>query len=1548
MPHLLTESRNANRCCARCSRWLNALLLVLAVVFPASLLQAQENSLQLYLNEIRVDQRPEGQVENPISYIEIRGLNPALNLSEITFLALGNRPAALGGEGCIVTLVNIGELVPTPTLSPEGYLLIAPPNFTGIPSNNIEIRFSEQVSFPREQNLTYMLVTNFDDSTYGLGSDMDLNDDGVLDRNPWDTVLDRVATIGIDPFFGGNSVYASRTFGPAGYSDSVYPAHIFRCSESWAWRVGRKEFTLSGPSSTTRDTPGIINQSCFCGCQVTNPPGASTCIGDLNCDGQINNNDLFSYIQATDFSCLDVNNDGVANSDDINFVLAFGSCTAADVCGTSDASCLETHVQPGCNNPSCCFTVCAIDPSCCRVNWDQNCVNLATANCGECVSSPYDSCYVAHSNPGCSEPACCGLVCDQFPACCQISWDEDCVLLARSICSSCADPGTLSCFTPSTTPNCDDASCCDAICTSGLRPECCAIAWDATCVALAAAVCRSCGDPNAGDCLVPRNTPYCNDEECCIKVCQVDPTCCDQNWDQACVNRAEELCLTCGAPCAGSCCIVHNTPYCNDLDCCELVCVNNPFCCDTRWDDECVALASLICTNIECPCGNPQAEDCFVNHDTPGCDQELCCSDVCQLDPFCCEVTWDDFCVQYANGLCSDVPVCGIVGSGACFEPNESPGCNDAACCALVCSLDPSCCSDTWDLDCATLANVECPGCGSWEAGSCYVSGGPYCRDFECCIEVCNVDIFCCTEAWDSFCTELAWDDTMEPPTGLCNAPAEACGTNEADERSCFQANAGPGCGDPSDCCDAICSEYDNFCCEQYWDEICVAQATTLASARIACRVPGNRSGRDSCLSPHADIACSDWSCAAAVCFYDPLCCTASWSQDCVDLAYQVCVNLNQCPGPLLAPKGKASCFEIHPTPGCEDATCCNAVCFIDPSCCESKWDISCKNLARDVCTSNQADWNCPCTGRCLFPNGTPGCEDESCCNAVCNEYDPFCCETEWDIDCAEQARVICTSAGTCTLCGSALSGDCLEPHTTPYCDDVYCCKVVCEIDPTCCTIDWDIGCVSVAEERCARGCGLPQSGNCFNAHANPGCEDLECCSDVCEADPFCCTTVWDSECVSLAYVPPTDTAPADGLCAPAHADLYSCGELTAGQCCKANGSPGCDDTTCCDAVCLSDSFCCDNEWDDFCAQTALVTCVDCGANCGEPCAGLCCQENDTPSCNDADCCLLVCESDPFCCESIWDEACASTANAVCIEECEICQCGDFCAESCCFANGSPNCSDQTCCDLVCTIDPFCCSSTWDGTCALQARELCDVCAPPEACGDPNAGSCFFAQSTPYCNDADCCNAVCDVLPECCDVQWDFSCAGLAFSLEICFPQPTPPVNDECANAIPIGDGATPFDTTDATTSVSPPVTMTSDPCVPGGTTETVTISLDIFYRYTATCNGEVTVSTCQLANSPTVLAVYQTCANASPITANAYCDFCDLFTSRLTFNAVAGTDYLIRLGSAFDLFIQGTLVITCEPTPPLLPAKKQLPDTPEVQKAPKPKLKKPKPPKFK
>ena len=107
-------------------------------------------------------------------------------------------------------------------------------------------------------------------------------------------------------------------------------------------------------------------------------------------------------------------------------------------------------------------------------------------------------------------------------------------------------------------------------------------------------------------------------------------------------------------------------------------------------------------------CGQPDSGDCFESNGTPGCNDEACCTDVCNFDNFCCTDGWDVTCTGYALTLCDSDIECGDKNSGDCYIPNGSPACDDSICCSTVCNADSYCCETLWDAVCADTAAAAC------------------------------------------------------------------------------------------------------------------------------------------------------------------------------------------------------------------------------------------------------------------------------------------------------------------------------------------------------------------------------------------------------------------------------------------------------------------------------------------------------------------------------------------------------------------------------------------------------------------------------------------------------------------------------------------------------------------------------------------------------------------------------------------------------------------------------------------------------------------------
>ncbi|MFO0872557.1 MAG: M12 family metallo-peptidase [Phycisphaerales bacterium] len=139
------------------------------------------------------------------------------------------------------------------------------------------------------------------------------------------------------------------------------------------------------------------------------------------------------------------------------------------------------------------------------------------------------------------------------------------------------------------------------------------------------------------------------------------------------------------------------------------------------------------------------------------------------------------------------------------------------------------------------------------------------------------------------------------------------------------------------------------------------------------------------------------------------------------------------------------------------------------------------------------------------------------------------------------------------------------------------------------------------------------------------------------------------------------------------------------------------------------------------------------------------------------------------------------------------------------------------------------------------------------------------------------------------------------------------PANDECTGATTITSPLTAFDNTNATTSL--PAAPTS--CNDGNGT---TLVADIWYKYTATCTGTLTVSTCGLTTLNTRLIVYPgpSCPTASTVPLGCDDDStgCLNGTSTVQVPVTSGQLVYIRLG-AISGFGSGQMLVACQATCP-------------------------------
>lgn len=181
------------------------------------------------INEIRIDQSGADNDE----FFELAGLERPLD--GLYYVVIGD---GTGGSGTVEAVATLAGQ----TLDASGFWAAAEASFTGDPA---DIDATLSLNFENSDNVTHLLVENF---TGGVGDDLDTDDDGVLDTEPWDRVVDSIALIESDPAVAGEQVYSATQVGPDG---TFVPGHVTRCPDGGPWAIA--------PFSTDHDSPGQPN-----------------------------------------------------------------------------------------------------------------------------------------------------------------------------------------------------------------------------------------------------------------------------------------------------------------------------------------------------------------------------------------------------------------------------------------------------------------------------------------------------------------------------------------------------------------------------------------------------------------------------------------------------------------------------------------------------------------------------------------------------------------------------------------------------------------------------------------------------------------------------------------------------------------------------------------------------------------------------------------------------------------------------------------------------------------------------------------------------------------------------------------------------------------------------------------------------------------------------------------------------------------------------------------------------------------------------------------
>lgn len=136
------------------------------------------------------------------------------------------------------------------------------------------------------------------------------------------------------------------------------------------------------------------------------------------------------------------------------------------------------------------------------------------------------------------------------------------------------------------------------------------------------------------------------------------------------------------------------------------------------------------------------------------------------------------------------------------------------------------------------------------------------------------------------------------------------------------------------------------------------------------------------------------------------------------------------------------------------------------------------------------------------------------------------------------------------------------------------------------------------------------------------------------------------------------------------------------GSCCETHGTPGCEDPDITQCVCASDSWCCEQYWDETCASE--VDSLGCGS-CGPICGNEVCEKGEDPSNCPQDCSVppeWTCEPSYYGTDDGCDCGCGAFDP----------DCPDSSVESCNWCDDSGSCNTEPCPGTIDPMDNSICS----------------------------------------------------------------------------------------------------------------------------------------------------------------------------------------------------------------------------------------------------------------
>jgi hypothetical protein len=451
---------------------------------------------------------------------------------------------------------------------------------------------------------------------------------------------------------------------------------------------------------------------------------------------------------------------------------------------------------------------------------------------------------------------------------------------------------------------------------------------------------------------------------------------------------------------------------------------------------------------------------------------------------------------------CNDDPDCAacdpnhqVCAAGRCVQCR---GDNTAACTGAEQCIDNECAprcpaSCTTDADCSSCGEegYEAHACHNHKCAQCSssvpCSGGEYCTDQGVCAGICGIPgqtIGTCEN--DSHCAGCQGDNNkcilpINGDRGKCGPSASGCsdlGNGVVVLPSPFDqvTNA---CSNPSDC-DGVGIQYNVG--------KLLRDITGISSIDDAIiEYPMNE-----CAAVTVAVGDNSVSCG--------ICVPCKVDSDCMD------IELDEVAGDAFGPLGAiATALLLDTLFGSNSHT---IHMFCQPIVAGYGACVPCPTLINNCKTGGPVTGS----GNCSHPvNQTGDALDPSCsacANTVCG-IDSYCCTEEWDSICVNLASNNCASGSCHDQCeeGSALA---------PSCNS--CVAAICAEDPFCCETAWDDLCVGWVDTLCGGQC---QGTACAHSPCSVGGPLVSGCStcvtQVCNADPFCCETDWDSFCTAAA-----------------------------------------------------------------------------------------------------------------------------------------------------------------------------------------------------------------------------------------------------------------------------------------------------------------------------------------------------------------------------------------------------------------------------------------------